>query len=122
MISNIEKVRDLITADLARDMFKLLKNYPGHESEIVRLMTGQLGSLIAVACTDPEKALPYYAQILAHIDWESVRRDYFANTLGVDTTVPTDKPLCEVKHLDRRNPVRSKIHTGGDPREKPEDA
>jgi hypothetical protein len=122
----LEKIYNQIVVDLSSFLFKMLKDYPGHEAEMVRLMTGQLGSLIAVATKDPEKALPYYAQILAKFDWEAVRRDYFANTLGVDTTIRTDKPLCEVKSIGHGNSIRSDQEDGqhrGDPaRQKPEDA
>lgn len=122
MTANLEKVRDLITSDLAQAMFQLLRNYPGYEAETVRLMTAQLGSLISVATKDPQQALVFYAQRLAQFDWETVRSDYFANTLGVDTTVRTDKPLCEVTHLDpRRNPVRAddSARTGSPAAQKP---
>ncbi len=125
MSPNLQKLYNQMTVDLSTMLFKLLKDYPGHEPEMCRQMTGQLGSLIAVATKDPEKALAYYAQILANIDWEPVRRDYFANTLGVDTTIRTDKPLCEVKQLVRGNSVRSddavEEHRGDPTHQKPED-
>lgn len=117
----LQKLYTQMTVDLSTSLFKLLQDYPGHELELCRQMTGQLGSLIAVASKDPEKALAYYAQILANIDWEPVRRDYFANTLGVATTVKAPQPLSEVISIGRGNPVRTDSRTG-DPRQKPEDA
>ncbi len=123
----LDKIRNQITADLATALFKLLHNYPGHEPEMCRLMTGQLGSMIAVSAKDPEKALHYYANILTKIDWQTVRSDYFANTLGVDTTVGTNKPLYMVNqnepsrpgHVDPVEPDRPE-HTGDPSAQKPE--
>ncbi len=122
----LQKLYNQMAVDLSSALFKLLRDYPGHEAEMCRMMTGQLGSLIAVATKDPEKALAYYAQILTNIDWEPVRRDYFANTLGVDTTVKAPQSLSEVIQLDRRRepaaPDQSSAERSGDPaRQKPDE-
>lgn len=123
-MNNTERIFNNITADLAGGMFKLLQDYPGHEAEIVRLMTAQLGSLIAVATKDPAQALIFYANRLAHFDWQGVRSDYFANTLGVQNTRPAQvSPIAEVLHLDdrRSDSVCPGQETGGDPRAKKPD-
>lgn len=131
----LEKIYNQITIDLSSHLFKMLQDYPGHELEIVRLMTAQLGSLIAVASKDPQTALVYYANRLAQFHWQEVRSDYFANTLGVNTTRPTNKPFSEVRDIGsaRRRlddgPASADtdgggraIQTGGDPaQKKPED-
>lgn len=122
-MNNTERIFNQITADLAMGMFKLLQDFPGYEAEIVRLMTAQLGSLIAVATKDPAQALIFYANRLAHFDWATVRSDYFANTLGVQSTRPAQiSPLAEVHSLDdrRSDPVRTDPEAGnaGDPRAK----
>ncbi len=101
MSQNLDRIYNQITADLAECMFGLIRNYPGHEAEIARLMTAQLGSYIAVATKEPQQALVFYANRLAHFDWGTVRSDYFANTLGVDGTRAAPKPLAEVRSIGR---------------------
>ncbi len=118
-----EKIYNQITADLAQGMFKILNDFPGHEAEVARLMAAQLGSFIAVTSKKPQEALIFYANRLAHFDWQTVRTDYFANTLGVTNTRPASspQPLAEVLEIGRENgnPVRPEeplgTQTGSDP-------
>ncbi len=137
----LEKIYNQITADLAKMLFEIVNNYPGHEPEVCRLMTAQIGSYIAISAKDPQAALNFYATRLAHFDHATVRTDYFANTLGVRNTRPagkpladqpladpTDQPLAEVHSIaarSSRNPVRTEpdaaCETSGDPlAQKPE--
>lgn len=102
------KIANQITVDLSTMLFKLIQDYPGYENEMCRLMTGQLGSLIAIAAKDPKQALVHYAQILAAFDWEGVRQDYFANTLGVDTTKPTLRRIDGGRAIQTGNPTLKK--------------
>lgn len=134
-MNTVEKTLNQITTELAVGMFSLIKKYPGFEGEICRLMAAQLCSFIAVSATDPATALVFYANRLAQFQWEEVRSDYFANTLGVQNTVPANKPLCEVTPIapDRRTrdpvcadtePLRGDGNAGeatGDPRAKKPD-
>ncbi len=124
----LEKIYIQITADLAKSMFEILHNYPGHEPEVARLMTAQLGSFIGVTAKDPAQALIFYANRLAHFDFETVRRDYFANTLGVQNTTPAKvipagmvpaREPAEVYDIGRSNPVCP--DPGQDPRAKKPD-
>ncbi len=104
MNPHLEKIYNQITSDLAQALFKLLADFNGHEPEICRLMTAQLGSLIAVTAKDPEKALAFYATRLANFNWQEVRSDYFANTLGVDNTKPVGRqnPESKVHYIGKR--------------------
>lgn len=122
MTADSDKISTEITKRLSLFMFRLLKDYAGHEQEMMRLLTAQLGCVIAVTAKDPAGALLFYANRLAQFNWEEVRSDYFANTLGVHNTVPTDKPLCEVKSIGERprDSVRTDQTTGDPLAKKPE--